>query len=279
MSFFRRNKEKIVVLFVVIGLIVIISSTKSGRKSLSRIENSLGNMLTPGMKGLSRVSNSFSNGFKDFKNVFSLREENEDLKKEIAVLREKNREYENIIGQTEYLKEQYQLEKTTNYKLKPATVIAKEPGNFFDRFTIDKGSKDGVKKGDILVQAVAVEQNHVIEGLVGRVVDVGDNWSKVITIVDENSRISFKVLRSQDGGIVQGDVNSKLTGFLFDDKADIVKGDKLYTSGLGGIFKKNLYIGDVEEVINDDEDMIKNIKITPAIDFKKIYNLYILSED
>ena len=69
MSFFRRNKEKIVVLFVVIGLIVIISSTKSGRKSLSRIENSLGNMLTPGMKGLSRVSNSFSNGFKDFKNV------------------------------------------------------------------------------------------------------------------------------------------------------------------------------------------------------------------
>ena len=171
--------------------------------------------------------------------------------------------------------------KNTNYSLIPAQVIGKEPGNWFDRFIIDKGSKDGVKKGDTVIQATETEDNIIQEGIVGRVVEVGDNWAKVISIIDENSKVSFKVIRTQDGGVISGNVddklNGKLNGYLFDAKADIMKGDKLFTSGLGGIFVKDLYIGEITDVIKKDEKLMKNIDIEPAVDFKKLYRVFIIS--
>ena len=68
--------------------------------------------------------------------------------------------YENIIGKAEYLKVRKQLMENTNYNLIPAQIIGKEPGNWFDRFTIDKGLKDGIKKGDTVIQGVESEDGY-----------------------------------------------------------------------------------------------------------------------
>ena len=116
------------------------------------------------------------------------------------------------------------------------------------------------------------------EGVVGRVAEVGDNWAKVISIVDENSKISFKVIRTQDGGVISDNVDGKLSGYLFDTKADVMKGDKLFTSGLGGMFVKDLYIGEIKDVVKKDEDLMKNIYIEPSVDFKKLYKVFIISD-
>ena len=144
----------------------------------------------------------------------------------------------------------------------PAQVAGKEPGNWFNRFTIDKGSNDGIEKGDTVIQAVEVDEEIVLEGVVGRVVEVGDNWSKVISIIDENNNISFKVIRTQDGGIVSGSLDGNLNGYLFDSKADVMKGDKLFSSGLGGVYLPDLYIGEITDVIKEDEDLTKKLKLS-----------------
>lgn len=278
MSFFRRYKERIIVTLVIVILISIMAGTSGGRKSISKLEKVTGNILSPLLHGANKGGKKVSNSFGDVKNIFTLKEKNEELSKKVAKLEDENRKYQDVIGKSDYLRYEYELLKTTSYNLTRAEIIGREGGNWFNRFTINKGTKDGIKNGDIIVQAVEVEQGVVIEGLVGRVIDIGDNWSKVVTIIDELSNISFKVIRTQDGGIVSGDVNMELSGYVFDDKADVVKGDRLYTSGLGGKFKKDLYIGDIDEVINDNEDMVKSVKIKPAIDFKKIYTVYVLSE-
>ena len=127
------------------------------------------------------------------------------------------------------------------------------------------------------MQGVKLDQNTVIEGIVGRVSDVGPNWSKVVTIVDELNKISFKILRTQDGGIISGSVDGKISGYLFDDKADVIKGDKLFTSGLGGGFMKDIYIGEIGDISSGEEELVKTIKINPAIDFKKMYKVFIIS--
>ena len=108
--------------------------------------------------------------------------------------------------------------------------------------------------------------------------EVGDNWSKVVSIINENSKISFKVIRTQDGGMISGSGNGKLTGYLFDTKADVMKGDKLFTSGLGGIFIKDLYLGEITDVVKKDENLTKNIYIEPAVNFKKLYKVFIISD-
>ncbi|NLK43960.1 MAG: rod shape-determining protein MreC, partial [Tissierellia bacterium] len=224
------------------------------------------------------ISENISDFFSNIKNIANLKEENEMLKERISLLEEENRNYLNIIGKTDYLRNEVRLLENTKYNLIEAQVTGKEPGNWFHRITIDKGIEDGVEKGNTVVQGIQIDQNTVIEGIVGRVIDVGDNWAKVVSIVDEDSRIAFKILRTQDGGIISGSINGKITGYLFDDKADVIKGDKLFTSGLGGAFTKDIYIGEIESVISDEKELMKTIEIKPAIDFKKLYKVFIISD-
>lgn len=263
---------------VAIILIVIIGITSTERMALSKFEKLVGNVLTP----IGKISNSIGKNISDFfanlKNISKLKEENENLKKQIAQLEEENRNYLNIIGKTDYLKNEARILDKTSFNLIEAQIVGKEPSNWFDRFTIDKGLKDGIKKGNTVVQGIEIEQNNIVEGIVGRVVDVGDNWAKIVTVVDELSSISFKVLRTQDGGIISGSIDGKISGYLFDNKADVIKGDKLFTSGLGGVFIKDIYIGEVDEVVSDDEDLMKKIQVKPAIDFKKLYKVFVISD-
>ncbi len=279
MSFFDRNKERMTVGAVAVILIVMIGVTSSKRMSLTRVEILTGNLVTPIGKWTNRVSMNISEFFSDIKNIPAIKEENDKLQEEIVELKKENRKYEDIIGRTEFLKREDSLLRETKFNLLESQIVGKEPGNWFDRFTIDKGSKDGIKKGDTVVQAIEIEQGVVVEGIVGRVVDVGSTWSKIVTVVDELSRLSFKIIRTQDGGILSGGLDSKITGYLFDSKADIIKGDKIMTSGLGGIYEKDIYVGEVTGVTSDDNDLMKEILVKPAIDFKKIYKVYIILDD
>lgn len=262
---------------VAIILIVLVGITSTERMALSKFEKIIGNTLTPIGRVFNSMGKNISSFFGTFKDISNLREDNEALKKQITKLEDENRDYLNIIGKTDYLKNELKLLNKTDFNLIESRIVGKEPGNWFDRFTIDKGLKDGIKKGDTVIQGIEIEQNTISEGIVGRVVDVGDNWSKIVTIVDELSNMSFKVLRTQDGGIVSGSMDGKISGYLFDDKADIIKGDKLYTSGLGGAFINDLYIGEVDGVISDDDDLMKKIELKPAINFKKLYKVYVIS--
>ncbi|SHH67575.1 rod shape-determining protein MreC [Sporanaerobacter acetigenes] len=277
MSMFKKYKDRMIVTIVAIILIIVIGMTSSGRLKITGVEKAIGNIISPVEKVFFNIGRSISNAFSTIANIGKMKNENEELKKEIVKLEEENMRYEDIIAKSDFLKNELELRKNTKFNLIEAQVIGKEPGNWFDRFMIDKGLKDGIKKGDTVIQGVEVEQNIVKEGIVGRVAEVGDNWANVVSIVDETSNISFKTIRTQDGGIISGSVDNDLKGYLFDSKADVVKGDKLFTSGLGGVFVKDLYIGEINDVVKKDEDLMKQISITPAVDFKKIYKVYIIS--
>lgn len=279
MSFFNRNKNTITVAMITVVLIVMIGMTSSKRMSLTKIEIFTGNMLTPVGKLTIQISENVSKFFIGIKNIPSIKRENNKLLEEIIKLEKENREYEDIIGKKDFLRRENELSKVTDFNLLESQITGKEPGNWFDRFTIDKGSKDGVKKGDTVVQAIEIEQGIIVEGIVGRVADVSPNWSKIVTVIDELSRLSFKIIRTQDGGILSGGLDSEITGYLFDNKSDIIKGDEIMTSGIGGIYNKDIYVGEVSEVTSDDNQLIKEILVKPAIDFKKIYKVYIILDD
>ena len=276
MSFFKKYKGRMIVALVAIILIIIIGFTSGERLGLTKLENIIGRVINPVQKFFFNAGNWVSNFFNSIMEIGVLREENERLKLKVAELEEKNRIYEDIIGKTEYLKNEKELIENTSYNLIAAQVTGKEPGNWFDRFTIDKGLKDGVRKGDTVIQAVETEEGIIQEGIVGRIAEVGDNWAKVVSIIDGNNKIAFKVVRTQDGGVISGSEEGKLMGYLFDPDADVMKGDKLFSSGLGGIYLKDLYIGEITDVTIRDEDLTKNIEIEPAVDFKKLYKVFII---
>lgn len=276
MYFFRKYRERILVFVIAITLIVIVGYTNKDRIGITKVEKVIGSILSPVSKVSLSVGNKVTNFFASITNVFTSQKENEELRAKITQLESENRDLTNIIGKTEYLKNELKIMESSPHKLLLAQITGKEPGNWYDRFDIDKGLKDGVNKGDTIVQGIEIEQNVFQEGIIGRVADVGPNWAKVISVIDELNSVSFKIIRTQDGGMLSGNRDSSLNGYLFDHRADVIVGDKLYTSGLGETYIKDIYIGEVIEVISDEEELIKKLVIKPAIDFKKIYKVYVI---
>ncbi len=266
-----------VVISIAIILILIIGYTNKERLKLTKFEKTFGSILTPISKISLNIKNGISNFFINIKDVSTLKEDKTNLEILVLELESENRDLQNIIGMSDYLKNEARLIQNSSHNFIQAQITSKEPGNWYNRFVIDKGIKHGVKKGDTIVTGFEVEQNLVQEGIVGRVIDVGTNWAKVITIIDELNKISFKNIRTQDGGILNGSIDGIISGYLFDSKSDVIVGDKLYTSGLGGSFIKDIYIGEIEEVIDDEEDLIKKVIIKPAINFKKLQRIMIIS--
>lgn len=265
-----------IVTLVAIILLVLIGQTNKNRISLTGIERLTGNLLSPFANGITYIRESTTGFFASIGDLFDAREENVILREEVKKLESENRDLINVIGKTDYLKNDLELTRTTEFNLIKGHVIGKGPNNWFDILTLDVGSNDGVVKGDTVIQGVEVEQNIYQEGIVGRVVDVGDNWSKIIAIIDELSSVSFKNIRTQDGGVISGNIDSTLEGYLFDFKSDVIVGDKLYTSGLGGVYTKDIYIGEVTEINTSQEELTKRILIEPAINFKKIYSVFVI---
>lgn len=278
MYFFRKYKNRMIVTVVAIILIVIIGVTNKDRLSLTGFEKAIGNIISPITKVTYSIGNKVSGFFNGIFNISNLEEENQNLKTKIAALEKENREFQNLIGKYDFLKNEAGLLEATDYNMVSAQIISKDPGNWYDIFLIDKGLSDGIKKGDNVIQGIEVENQVIEEGIVGRVVDAGDNWAKVVSIVDEQNRISFKIIRTQDGGVLTESADGKISGYLFDDEADVVPGDKVYTSGLGGSFLEDLYIGEVDKVEEIEEELIKKITVKPAIDFKKLFRVFIITD-
>lgn len=265
------------VITIAIILILIIGYTSKERLNITKFEKTFASFLSPISKVSINIKNGVTNFFTNIKQVSTLKADNIELEQRVLELESENRDLKNIIGMSDYLKNEARLIQSSSHNFIQAQITSKEPGNWYNRFQIDKGSNHGVEKGDTVVTGFEVEQNLVQEGIVGRVVDVGPSSSKVITIIDEINKVAFKNIRTQDGGILNESTDGTISGYLFDSKSDVIVGDKLYTSGLGGSFIKDIYIGEVEEVIDDEEDLMKKIIIKPAINFKKLQRVLIIS--
>ena len=267
-----------IVTAVAIILIIIIGVTNKDRPNMTKFERIIGNIVSPITKVTYSIGNRVTGFFSDISSISSLKKDNEELEIRVAALEEKNRDLQNLVGQYDFLKTESALLSTTNYRLTSAQIIGKSPENWYDTFTIDKGSNDGIEKNDNVIKGIETENGVIEEGIVGRITDVGDNWSKVISIIDKQSRIAFKIIRTQDGGVLSGNGDGEIMGYLFDSEAQIVPGDEIYTSGLGEVFHQDLYIGVVGEVEEVEEELMKKVIVKPAIDFKKLYKVFVIKD-
>ncbi|MFY9613507.1 MAG: rod shape-determining protein MreC [Tissierellaceae bacterium] len=280
MYFFRKYKNRMMVTAVAIILILIIGFTNKDRLSVSTFENLMGNIFKPVNKVVYSIGNRVSGFFSSIKNISRLSEENEELLAKVAALEDENRDLNNLIGKYDFLKNEAGLLQNTSYDLISAQITGKDPGNWYDVFTIDKGLNHGLKKNDNVIQGIETENGVIEEGLIGRIADIGSNWAKVISIIDEQNKVSFKIIRTQDGGMLNGKltIDGTIEGYLFDSEADVIPGDKVFTSGLGEVFKEDIYIGEVAEVHHDDEELIMRITVNPAINFKKLYKVLVIRD-
>ena len=199
-----------------------------------------------------------------------MQEENEKLKQKNSELEQSLRELEIIKSENNTLKEYVNLkEKYNEFQTVPAYVINKDISNYNDTIIINVGSKDGV----------AVNMPVISEkGLVGHIISVTESTAKVQTIIDTASTTSCLITTSRDALIARGTLNSSSTlkATFIPTNATILEGDKIETSGLGGIYPKGIHIGTIKKVVNTKNITDRYAMIETAVNFEKLETVLVI---
>ena len=271
---FFENKPLIFLIAATIAAIIIIGVFSSANRDASIAENAGGTVITPAHGAVSSIGRWFSGITSYFGNVKSLRSENESLKSENNSLQKKISDMQGLQKENDKLRKMLELkEKSVDISMLAATVSAKDPSNWYSSFTINKGDRDGVKKNQPIVDA---DRN-----LVGQISEVGENWAKVITILDPQSSVGVMIKRSKEIGILEGDSNLRYEGkcrlgYIARD-TDVQNGDFLETSGLGGIFPRGLVIGRVVEIYDENATMSKAATVEPLASIGKVNEVFVVT--
>ena len=113
-------------------------------------------------------------------------------------------------------------------------------------------------------------------GLVGRVCETGDGWSRVVSLIDEGSDVSFKLVRDRKQlGIASGDKSGEISGYMMDAGSTVSQGDIIVTSGLG-TYPAGLVIGNVKTVVYNSNTLLKEITVEPAVNFKGLEKVAVI---
>ena len=254
------------------GLIILTFSTNFLSAPISAIG---GFVVVPLQEGISKAGSWLSNRSEELVEIRSLLKENEELKAQVDELTMENIRLQQDRYELTNLRELYNLDaQYEEYDKVGARIIAKDTGNWFHSFTIDKGYNDGLTI-DMNVMAGS--------GLVGRIIAVGPNWSKVLSIIADNSNTSGMVLSTSDNLIVTGNLELYADGVIsFEklvDSADrVVEGDKIVTANVSDKYLPGILIGYISAINVDANNLTKSGLITPAVDFEHLEEVLVITE-
>ncbi len=277
----KKKKEKfhlpsryvLLIMSIICIIIMIISFTTN---ILSTPLNAIsGYLIVPFQNGLTNVGSYALDKSNQFKELQSVLKENEELKEQVAQLTIDN----TLLQQDKYeltkLRELYQLDAEYEaYEKVGARIIARETGNWYSGFVIDKGKNDGIK----------VDCNVIAgSGLVGRVVDVGPNYAKVISIISDNINTSGMILSTGDNLIVTGNLEMMSDGVieysqLIDTDNRVVVGDKIVTSNISDKYLQGILVGYISSISTDSNNLTKSGSMTPVVDFKHLEEVLVIKK-
>ncbi len=254
------------------GMVLLTFNTTVFSGPLSAVA---GYTIVPFEEGISVVGSWLSGRSEELASIRDLLTENEALKQQVDELTIDNTRLQQDRYELTNLRQLYNLDtQYDEYQKTGARIIAKDAGNWFHSFVINKGAKDGI----------AVDMNVMAgSGLVGRVVDVGPNWSKVKAIIADDSNVSAMVLASSDNLIVSGNLKLYDSGViefeqLIDSAGVVVEGDKIVTSNISDKFLPGILIGYINTINPDANNLTKSGHITPAVDFEHLEEVLVIME-
>lgn len=260
-----RKVLNLVIVFIIIS--IVMSWTTSDREKASFLENAIHQVALPFQRSFSVFTNFLRDGYLSVVDVRNVYVENKALKEQLEYYtgiehqlneaRLTNRRLTKLLGFTE----------TIEYELEPAMVIGRSPETWYSTLSISKGEKNGFQIGNPVVTNA---------GLVGRIIEVGPNNSKVQLIISPDSAVTSFIQRSRDIGLVK--ISSENPGFLeltrLSHNADVRVGDTVMSSDLTSNFPKGLVIGEVVKVVEVNQQITAILK--PSVDFERLEEVLVI---
>lgn len=276
----RRRVEiefhpKYLLIVCVIFCIVLMFLTYRFPDKFSGIKSAVGNVVSPMQRGINNVGRSISDRLQAFRDVKKLRKENEELKAAIEALTATNQELTQDKYELDGLRRLYELDaKYTEYDKVAARIIASDTNNWFYSFVVDKGSDHGIKVGMNVMAG---------NGLVGIVSETGKNWSRIRSIIDDNSNVSGMSIETHDTCIVSGELKlMKESGVIKVEMISMDAGFKengeIVTSHISDKYLQGILIGYIKDIKIDSSNMTKTAYLVPAVNFERLDEVLIITE-
>ena len=230
--------------------------------------------VIPMQKGISYVGRFMSDVSGNFETLEDVKKENKELQSKVDELTIDNTRLRQEQYELERLRELYKLDQNySDYEKIGAHVIANNGSNWFNDFTIDKGSNDGVQVNSNVLAG---------SGLAGIVTEVGPDYVRVRSIIDDSSNISAMMLSTSDTCVVRGDLELMADGRirfekLANNENEIEVGEQVVTSHVSNRFLQGLFIGYVSEIEVDANNLTRSGYITPAVDFSNLQEVLVIT--
>ena len=268
--FFTKNGILLLSAVTIVAVVLcVISAVTSGTGFL---QNAAGVVASPFRSLGAAVSGWVQDVGGRFRSVDELRRENEELRRENARLQEDIRRAQNDSAENERLRNMLGLrQQRRDFVLESAHVTEQGISNWSSTLTLSKGTSSGIAIGNCVVDEYGF--------LVGTITDAGHNWSTVTTVVDPEFQLGAAVFRTKEPVVASGDLrlltqNKLKLVFL---QGELINGDLIVTSGLGGYYPSDLAIGTVEDILADDSGMGKYAILTPKTDPTSLSQVFVIT--
>ena len=269
-GFFKSSKFKILigVLFISFGVLLYTSSYQENFMS-----SAISLLTIPVQQLATRVSNSAEDLLKIRKDKEQLENEISDLKRQLREQRDLTADYYEVKKQNVQYEKYYEFKRENpSLKYVSASVIGQDSTELFGGFTIDHGSSSGISVNDAVITD---------NGLVGWVCQVTTNSSRVKTILSPETKISVVDIVSNDAGVINGSLllsQQNLTKMtLIRNQSNINTGDMIITTGISGMYPKNIKIGQIKSIEHDEYDASSYAVVEPYEDVRNIRDVFVVT--
>ena len=270
-KFFREHGLWILFATAIIAAALAVMSVFS--TTSSPLANLAGVIASPFRAAYTAVTGWIADKQNYYEDITALKEEIDALEQENAQLRAENRQARSALEENAQLRELLNLRpQTFEWELETASVTEHAVTNWTSSLTLNKGTEHGVEINDCVITETGA--------LVGLVSEVGYNWCTVLTIVDTDTSLGAQVFRTKDLGLAVGDFalmgEDRLRLDYLPADCQLLGGDLVVTSGLGGYYPPGLEIGTVEEVQLNDSGAASYAVLVPSADFESLVEVFII---
>ncbi len=270
-DFFLSRKYSLFIFITLLLLfaLVLMSLRAKQRKGVELFDALLMEICSPFQKGSTLIIRTVQGTFQKYVFLVNLEKENRRLKQRIAELQEENNQAKEMKLTMDRLKNLLQFRQENTQTMIGAEVIGQDPSSWFKSVTIDKGERDGVKKGMAVISAA---------GVIGQILKTAPHYATVLLITDYNSAIDSIVQRTRAKAIVEGNGENRCQLKYLLRTEEVAVGDAVVTSGLAGNFPKGLRVGEVKKVDKKGHGVFQYAELIPSVDLSKLEEVFVVME-
>ncbi|OGP76958.1 MAG: rod shape-determining protein MreC [Deltaproteobacteria bacterium RBG_16_49_23] len=266
---FRRYTVLTVVILLLLSALILISLRVKERKGVVFFDGLLMEICSPFQKTSTFVIKKVRGVFQGYLFLVDLHRENETLKKRMADLQRENDQMREMVQNQERLRKLLQFKETLSSTAIAAEVVGRDPSSWFKSVTLNKGEKEGIRKGMAVISP---------GGVIGQIFKTAPSHSVVLLITDYNSAIDSIVRRTRAKAIVEGGGENRCQLKYLLRAEDVAQGDRVVTSGLSGNFPKGLMIGEITKVDKKGHGIFQYAELAPSVDFTRLEEVLVIKE-